>query len=397
MKASGTQARSQGVAKGTAAPKQSPRAQSAAVAPTASRSAKAAKEKSAPAQPARTTPAQAAAARAATAMAEAAARAKSAPAGKAAAKPTTKLPAKAAPAHNPAPARKAAPETSSPAKAAPPKPTTTKTGPAKTATATPDRVAPVAPADAVSPRLAPRAKAPSPPSIETQQIVTSTANDLRKPAAKAAPEKAAAIKPAPEKQAEPAPVPPPAPASRPAAPPAMANGRPAPVSRAAAKEEHFVEGDYVVYPTHGVGKVEKIAKEEIAGHHLELIHITFEENRMTLRVPVAKARSAGLRKLATRKMFDEALAVLKGRARIKRTMWSRRAQEYEAKINSGDPTAIAEVVRDLHRNAGQPDQSFSERQIYEAAMDRLAAELAALDQTDKATALAKLGNFLKTL
>ena len=167
--------------------------------------------------------------------------------------------------------------------------------------------------------------------------------------------------------------------------------------RPPAKAEIFVEGDHVVYPTHGVGKVERIATEEIAGHKLELIHITFEENRMTLRVPVAKARSAGLRKLATRKMFDEALAVLKGRARIKRTMWSRRAQEYEAKINSGDPLAIAEVVRDLHRNAGQPDQSFSERQIYEAAMDRLAAELAALDKTDKATAAVKLADFLKTV
>ncbi|WP_264711973.1 CarD family transcriptional regulator [Limobrevibacterium gyesilva] len=181
------------------------------------------------------------------------------------------------------------------------------------------------------------------------------------------------------------------------APTQMPNGRPMPPSRAAAKEENFTEGDYVVYPTHGVGKVEKIAVEDIAGHRLELIHITFEENRMTLRVPVTKARSAGLRKLATRKMFDEALAVLKGRARIKRTMWSRRAQEYEAKINSGDPIAIAEVVRDLHRNAGQPDQSFSERQIYEAAMDRLAAELAALDQTDKGAAAIKLANFLKTL
>ena len=163
------------------------------------------------------------------------------------------------------------------------------------------------------------------------------------------------------------------------------------------KPEKFAEGDYVVYPTHGVGKVERIATEEIAGHKLELIHITFEENRMTLRVPVAKARSAGLRKLATRKLFDDALAVLKGRARIKRTMWSRRAQEYEAKINSGDPLAIAEVVRDLHRNSGQPDQSFSERQIYEAAMDRLAAELAALDKTDKMTAATKLNDFLKTL
>jgi CarD family transcriptional regulator len=191
-----------------------------------------------------------------------------------------------------------------------------------------------------------------------------------------------------------------APASAPSAGPGMNDRRPpdrGPAPRAHAKQETFVEGDHVVYPTHGVGKVERIATEEIAGHKLELIHITFEENRMTLRVPVTKAPAAGLRKLASRKMFDEALAVLKGRARIKRTMWSRRAQEYEAKINSGDPLAIAEVVRDLHRNAGQPDQSFSERQIYEAAMDRLAAELAALDKTDKATASEKLTNFLKTI
>ncbi len=167
--------------------------------------------------------------------------------------------------------------------------------------------------------------------------------------------------------------------------------------RAIAKAEIFAAGDHVVYPTHGVGKVERIAVEEIAGHKLELIHITFEENRMTLRVPVAKARTAGLRKLASRKQFDEALAILRGKARIKRTMWSRRAQEYEAKINSGDPLAIAEVVRDLHRNAGQPDQSFSERQIYESAMDRLAAELGALDKTDKQTAIARLTDFLKTV
>jgi len=174
-------------------------------------------------------------------------------------------------------------------------------------------------------------------------------------------------------------------------------GGPISVPRPMAKAENFQEGDHVVYPTHGVGKVERIVTEEIAGHRLELIHITFEENRMTLRVPVAKARTAGLRKLASRKLFDDALAVLKGKARIKRTMWSRRAQEYEAKINSGDPLAIAEVVRDLHRNAGQPDQSFSERQIYESAMDRLAAELAALDKTDKPTAVQKLADFLKTV
>ena len=175
------------------------------------------------------------------------------------------------------------------------------------------------------------------------------------------------------------------------------HGRPQIAPRAMAAKEDFAEGDYVVYPTHGVGKVERIATEEIAGHKLELIHITFEENRMTLRVPVAKARTAGLRKLATREMFDKALDLLKGRARIKRTMWSRRAQEYEQKINSGDPLQIAEVVRDLHRNAGQPDQSFSERQIYEAALDRLAAEMAALDGTDKATASAKLAEKLKAI
>ena len=170
-----------------------------------------------------------------------------------------------------------------------------------------------------------------------------------------------------------------------------------PPPRPMARAENFAEGDHVVYPTHGVGRIERIATEEIAGHKLELIHITFEENRMTLRVPVAKARTAGLRKLASRKLFDDAMAVLRGRPRIKKTMWSRRAQEYEAKINSGDPLAVAEVVRDLHRNSGQPDQSFSERQIYEAAMDRLAAEFAALERIDKASAAGKLVEFLKTV
>ena len=172
--------------------------------------------------------------------------------------------------------------------------------------------------------------------------------------------------------------------------------RPVLPQRAIAKAENFKEGDFVVYPTHGVGKVERIAPEEIAGHKLDLIHITFDENRMTLRVPVNKARTAGLRKLASRKQFDEVLVTLKGRARIKRTMWSRRAQEYEAKINSGDPMAIAEVVRDLHRNAGQPDQSFSERQIFEAALERLAAEYAALESLTKLEAIDKLLVFLKT-
>lgn len=162
-----------------------------------------------------------------------------------------------------------------------------------------------------------------------------------------------------------------------------------------AKEFAFEKGDFVVYPTHGVGRVVDIEAKEIAGHKLDLFVISFEQERMMLRVPVMKAKLSGLRKLSSRKIMENALVTLKGRSRISRAMWNRRAQEYEAKINSGDPVSIAEVVRDLHRNAGQPDQSFSERQIYEAAMDRLAAELGALDQTDKNAALVKLGIFLK--
>ena len=156
----------------------------------------------------------------------------------------------------------------------------------------------------------------------------------------------------------------------------------------------FKSGDHVVYPTHGVGTVQGIETMSAAGYALQVIVVTFDENRMTLRVPIGKAMSSGLRKLASSESMTEALDTLRGRARVKRTMWSRRAQEYEAKINSGDPVQIAEVVRDLHRNAGQPDQSFSERQIYEQAMDRLAAELAAIDRTDKPAATEKLLNHL---
>ena len=161
------------------------------------------------------------------------------------------------------------------------------------------------------------------------------------------------------------------------------------------KTPTYKTGDFVVYPTHGVGKVIDVLVQEIAGHKLELIVITFERDRMTLRVPVAKAGTSGLRKLASKKIMEEAMTTLKGRARVKRTMWSRRATEYQEKINSGDPVSIAEVVRDLHRNVGQPDQSFSERQIYEAARDRLAAEVAAVDKTDVETATEKLEKVLK--
>jgi CarD family transcriptional regulator len=159
--------------------------------------------------------------------------------------------------------------------------------------------------------------------------------------------------------------------------------------------EPFTEGDFVVYPTHGVGRVVAIETQQIAGISLPLIVITFDKDRMTLRVPVAKAHNSGLRKLSSRKVMDTALATLKGRSRVKRTMWSRRAQEYEAKINSGDPVSIAEVVRDLHRGSDQPDQSYSERQIYQAALDRLARELAAVERIDEQAAAQRLEEMLK--
>ncbi|WBV44099.1 CarD family transcriptional regulator [Pseudoroseomonas cervicalis] len=172
--------------------------------------------------------------------------------------------------------------------------------------------------------------------------------------------------------------------------------RPAPPPKPLGNQgSEFKAGDHVVYPTHGVGQVQGIESMSVAGTELKVIIVTFEENRMTLRVPLNKAASSGLRKLAGGDRMGEAMETLKGRARIKRTMWSRRAQEYEQKINSGDPVQIAEVVRDLHRNAGQPDQSFSERQIYELAMDRLAAEVAAIDGTDKNGAMTKLLEHLK--
>jgi len=172
--------------------------------------------------------------------------------------------------------------------------------------------------------------------------------------------------------------------------------KPAPKPKPKKPKLQFKAGDYVVYPTHGVGLVQGIEKETIAGHKLELVVVTFDNDRMTLRVPTEKMDTSGLRELSSRKTMDNAMTTLKGRARIKRTMWSRRAQEYEAKINSGDPVSIAEVVRDLHRNVGQPDQSFSERQIYESALERLASEVAAVDGTDKEKAVEKLEGVLQS-
>jgi CarD family transcriptional regulator len=156
----------------------------------------------------------------------------------------------------------------------------------------------------------------------------------------------------------------------------------------------FAEGDYVVYPSHGVGKILGIEAQEISGYQLSVFVVHFDKDRMTLRVPVTKAQASGLRRLSTQKEMELALAKLKGRSKAKRTMWSRRAQEYEAKINSGDPASIAEVVRDLYRNSSQPDQSYSERQIYQAALDRLVREFAAVEAIDEVTATERLEQML---
>jgi CarD family transcriptional regulator len=145
-----------------------------------------------------------------------------------------------------------------------------------------------------------------------------------------------------------------------------------------------------VYPAHGVGRVTGIERQMVAGHKLEVFVISFEQDKMTLRVPTAKAKSCGMRALASSKQLEDALKTLTGRARIKRTMWSRRAQEYEAKINSGDLISIAEVVRDLHRASDQPEQSYSERQLYESALDRMARELAAVEKIDRDKAMERL-------
>jgi CarD family transcriptional regulator len=281
-------------------------------------------------------------------------------------KPKTATPAKTAPAPKPVPAKpapkaelapaviKSAPVPPAPITAKPPEPKAVPTAPK--------------PAEVVAARPMPRPAPPRPAQAVAAKLPPTV------------PPRSAARPPEPELDGD-------ADADEPAPPPPPPKPKGPPVE--------FRAGDHVVYPTHGVGQVQGIEEMPVAGMSLKVIIVTFEENRMTLRVPVGKAASSGLRKLASGEQMQEALEVLRGRARIKRTMWSRRAQEYEAKINSGDPIAIAEVVRDLHRNAGQPDQSFSERQIYEQALDRLAAELAAIDRTDKAAASEKLQTFLK--
>ena len=181
----------------------------------------------------------------------------------------------------------------------------------------------------------------------------------------------------------------PVPIERPAAAPVI------PIEKKVVSQRHgFKTNEYIVYPSHGVGRIVSIEEQAIAGLTMELFVITFEKDKMTLRVPTAKTTSVGMRKLAETPTVDKAMATLKGRARIKRTMWSRRAQEYEAKINSGDLISIAEVVRDLYRSENQPEQSYSERQLYEAALDRMAREIAAVEKLDDRGAVQKITEVL---
>jgi len=160
-------------------------------------------------------------------------------------------------------------------------------------------------------------------------------------------------------------------------------------------DSKFSNGDFVVYPSHGVGKIKGIEKQEIAGHSLEVIVINFDKDRMTLRLPIAKAKSSGLRSVSSKVQMMNAIEVLKSKGRVKRMMWSRRAQEYEDKINSGSPRSVAEVVRELHRDTGQPDQSYSERQVYQNAMGRLVGELAVVEKIDEDKAVKKIEKILE--
>ncbi len=303
---------------------------------------------------------------------------------RAAAKPVraVKKPAKATKptkvAKKPAKAVKPPKATKKPAKAAKPtKPVTTKpvTKKAKSVTKTP--------AKSIKPAVK---------SAKPVKAAAKPAKAAAKPAAKPVKPTATPVKAA-AKPAKPAPKPATA-AAKPAPAPVKAAAKPEKPAKAKPAKLPFAAGDYVVYPTHGVGQVSDVVTEEIAGFKLRLFVINFAAEKMTLRVPIDKADESGLRKISSRDKMQTAIGTLRGKARAKRTMWSRRAQEYEAKINSGDPVSIAEVVRDLHRGPDQPDQSYSERQMYEAALNRLAHEMALVEKIEPDAATERLETLL---
>jgi CarD family transcriptional regulator len=266
-----------------------------------------------------------------------------------------------------------------------------------------------------APAAAPAEKAATPPSAANDTELKKGSGGrtpseklaaVRAAAAKSAASKAALAEPAklgtaPPRSAPAASVksaaPPPAPpALTPAVPPALAAAPAKPTAKPGPHKHGFKTNEFIVYPSHGVGQILAIEEQEVAGFRLELFIITFVKDKLTLKVPLPKVTSVGMRKLAEPEIVTKALDTLTGRARIKRTMWSRRAQEYEAKINSGDLVAIAEVVRDLYRSDAQPEQSYSERQLYEAALDRMAREIAAVQRLTETESLKLIeGNLQK--
>jgi len=318
-----------------------------------------------------------------------AAKAKSKAQAKAAVTTAPKMKAKAE--VNAAANKKAAPDKRPQAKTiAAPKPVPAKAAPAKSVTA--------------KPVAATKAPVPVAPKAAAQAMLAARAKAAAAPAARAIP--AAVHKPATRMMTAPSmPVLPAQPMPRSAA----ANPKDVAAKAAEAKRQQmlaaapkkpvnsrhgFKIGESIVYPAHGVGQIIGIEEQEIAGMTLELFVIQIEKDKLTLRVPTARLEAAGIRKLAEDNIVTRAMETLKGRARIKRTMWSRRAQEYEAKINSGDLIAIAEVVRDLYRSETQPEQSYSERQLYESALDRMAREIAVVDKLDERTAMQRITEVL---
>ncbi len=242
-------------------------------------------------------------------------------------------------------------------------------------------------------KSAPKTVAKTPSKPAAKPVAKAAAKPAAKPAAPVKP--AAAAKPATPPKSAPAAVRPAAPAPAPA--PVQA-GRPMMtgpvVATPAPKKLSFKAGELVVYPAHGVGKIVMIEEQEIAGAKLELYIVDFEKEKLRLKVPTGRAEQKGMRRLSDKGQIEVALKVLKGRARIKRTMWSRRAQEYDAKINSGDLIAVSEVVRDLYRSERQPEQSYSERQLFEQALERMAREIAAVKKIDDDQAIKELEEYL---
>ncbi|MGE0194654.1 MAG: CarD family transcriptional regulator [Methylocystis sp.] len=245
-------------------------------------------------------------------------------------------------------------------------------------------------------------KAPETKPVKTAAPVAPAQNQAVKATEQPKPAHVAAAAPKPRPAAEAAPKPAePTPAAAPAAASVertpVAGARPAPPVKAkpaATAKPGFKLNEFIVYPAHGVGQIVGIEMQEVAGFSLELFVVSFIKDKMTLKVPTSKVANVGMRKLADATVVDKALQTLSGRARIKRTMWSRRAQEYEAKINSGDLITIAEVVRDLYRSDTQPEQSYSERQLYEAALDRMAREIAAVRKLIDPESLKLIESFL---